>query len=78
MPKVILEKIKIHHNTRVIYNAIKLATKLKNYRQEDLARILNVKQTTISHHLKYYSFSDDQINTLLDHFGLEIRICAKK
>lgn len=78
MPKSNLAKPQIHHNKRVIYNAITLAYKLKNYRQEDLARILKIHRTTVNHHLKNYSFDDEQINTLLDHFGLEIRICAKE
>lgn len=69
---------KIHPNTKAIYEAIDLSKRLHNYRQEDLAKVLHVKQNTVSHHLKHHSFDKDQLNDLLDFLDLEIRICAKE
>ena len=78
MPKTNLCRPDIHPNTKTIYNAIRQGASLFNYRQADLAKILKVKQNTVSYHLKNYSFDDEQINTLLDHFGLEIKVCGKE
>ncbi len=69
---------KIHPNTKAIYEAIEQSKRLHNYRQEDLAKVLHVKQNTVSHHLKHQSFDRDQLNYLLDFLDLEIRVCAKE
>lgn len=66
-----------HPNTKAIYDAIELSKRIHNYRQEDLGKVLKLKQNTVSHHFKHRSFSDDQINELLDFFDLEIKVCAK-
>ena len=69
--------IKEHPNTKAIYNAIDLSKRLNNYRQEDIAKALGIRQNTVSHHLKHYSFNADQLNDLLDFLDLEIKVCAK-
>jgi predicted XRE-type DNA-binding protein len=67
----------VHPNTETVYKAIEMATKLHNLRQEDLAKVLGVKQNTVSYHLKNHTFDQDQINALLDYFELEIKVCVK-
>ncbi len=67
----------IHPNTEHLYHSIDLAVRLKNYRQEDIAKVLNIAQNTVSYHLKNHSFDQDQMNDLLDFLGLEIKVCAK-
>ena len=67
----------VHPNTAEIYKAIDLTKRLYNYRQEDLAKVLHVRQNTVSYHLKHHSFDQDQLNDLLDFLGLEIKVCAK-
>ena len=69
--------IKEHPNTKAIYNAIDLSKRLNNYRQEDIAKALGIRQNTVSHHLKYHSFNTDQLNDLLDFLDLEIKVCVK-
>ena len=68
---------KEHPNTKTIYDAIELSKRIRKCRQEDLGKVLRIKQNTVSHHFKHHSFSDDQINELLDFFDLEIKVCAK-
>lgn len=67
----------IHPNTKALYEAIGRAIRLFNYRQEDIAKALHIKQNTVSYHLKHHSFDQDQMNDLLDFLGLEISVCAK-
>lgn len=69
--------IKEHPNTKAIYNAIDLSKRLNNYRQEDIAKALGIRQNTVSHHLKHHSFNTDQLNDLLDFLDLEIKVCVK-
>ena len=69
--------IKEHPNTKAIYNAIDLSKRLNNYRQEDIAKALGIRQNTVSHHLKHHSFNADQLNDLLDFLDLEIKVCVK-
>lgn len=72
-----MSRIKIHKNTKHIYESINLAIKLNNYRQEDIGKALGIAQNTVSYHLKHHSFDQDQLNYLLDFLDLEVRICAK-
>lgn len=67
----------VHPNTEAVYTAIDRAMRLHNLRQEDLARILGVRQNTVSYHMKNHSFDQDQINTIFDYFGLEIKVCVR-
>ena len=76
MPKQTLVQT-VHPNTKAIYDAIRRAIRLMNYRQEDIARVLHIAQNTVSYHLKHYSFDKDQLNDLLDFLGLEIQICVR-
>lgn len=76
MPKQNLITV-VHPNIQRLYDAINMVIKLHNLRQEDLAKILGVRQNTVSYHLKNHSFDQDQINALLDYFGLEIKVCGK-
>lgn len=78
MPKCNLAPTKVHKNVATIYDALDRAIRLYNYRQEDVAKILGVKQNTVSHHMKHHTFDQDQLNELFDHFGLEIQVCAKQ
>lgn len=68
---------KIHPNTKTLYDAIDLSTRLHNYRQEDIGKALGIRQNTVSHHLKNHSFDQDQINELLDFLELEIKVEVK-
>lgn len=77
MPKQSLIR-KIHLNTERLYKAIDMAIRLNNYRQEDLAKVLHIKQNTVSYHLKHHTFDQDQLNDLLDFLGLEIKVCVKE
>lgn len=77
MPRSNLAKPKLHKNTETLYNALKYGMVLYNLRQEDLCKILKISQSTVSWHFKNHSFSDDQLNDLLDYFNLEIRVCEK-
>lgn len=77
MPRSNLCKPKIHPNLLTIYNALDRSKRLGNLRQEDLAKMLEIKQNTYSHHMSHYSFSWEQLNELLDYYGLEIKVCDK-
>lgn len=77
MPKCSFAPQKEHRRTLELYKYIICEMKMQNLRQEDLAKILHIKQTTVSHHLKHYSFDKDQLNEILDHLGIEVTICGK-
>jgi len=77
MPKCSFAPRKEHRRTEYLYEQIRLEIFKRKLRQEDIAKILKVKQNTVSYHLKHCSFDKDQLNDLLDYLGLEIQICAK-
>lgn len=77
MPRSNLCKPRVHPNIDAIYRSIDIARKINNERQADLGKLLKIRQNTVSHHFKHHSFTAEQINELLDHYGLEIKICAK-
>ena len=77
MPKCSFAPRKEHRRTEYLYEQIRLEIYRQRLRQSDIAKVLHVKQNTVSYHLKNCSFDKDQLNTLLDFLGMEITVCVK-